>query len=138
MAQQRAQIAKLKAESAFSGIGVVVAQTRHAQSVAEAAIAEMHSVRDEVSSKIAEIAKRADVSVSSVADVLTCKVQQVTAQFETRTLHAVGQVAQQLEKEVKAVVTSTAAMAEKSTRAAVEDVRCKIQAQIDQTRADSQ
>ena len=40
MAQQRAQIAELKAESAFSGVGVVVDQTRHAQSVAEAAIAE--------------------------------------------------------------------------------------------------
>ena len=69
MARQRAQIAELEAESAFSGIGVV----------AEAAIAKAHSVRDEVSSRIAEIAKRADVSVSSIADVLMGKVQQVAA-----------------------------------------------------------
>ena len=81
VAQRRAQIADLKAESAFSGIGVVADWTRHAQSVADAAIAEARSVRDEVSSRIAEIAKRADVSVSSVADVLTGKVQQVAVQF---------------------------------------------------------
>ena len=58
---------RVKGESAFSGIGVVADQTRHAQSVVEAAIAEVHSVCDEVSSRIVEIAKRADVSVSSIA-----------------------------------------------------------------------
>ena len=97
MAQRRAQIAEQNAESAFSGVGVVADQTRHAQSIAEAAIAEAHSVRDEVSSRIAEVAKRLDVSVSNVADVLTGRVQQVAAQFEAHTSHAVGQVAQQLE-----------------------------------------
>ena len=56
------------------GVGVVVDQTRHAQSIAEAAIAEARSVRDKVSSKIAEVVKRSDVSVSNVADVLTGKV----------------------------------------------------------------
>ena len=97
MAQGRAQIAKQKAESAFSGVGVVADQTRHAQSIAEAAIAQARSVHDEVSSRIAKVAKRLDVSVSNVADVLTGKVQQVAAQFEAHTLHAIGQVAQQLE-----------------------------------------
>ena len=53
-------------------------------------------------------------------------------------MHAVGQVAQQLEKEVKAVATSTAATAETSTRTAVEGIRCEVQAQINQTRTDSQ
>ena len=74
MAQRRAHIAELKAESAFSGVGAVADQTRHAQSVAEATYAEVRSVRDEVLSKIPEVAKHADVSVSSVADVLTGKV----------------------------------------------------------------
>ena len=40
VAQRRAQIAEAKAESAFSGVGMVADQNRHAQSVAEAAIAE--------------------------------------------------------------------------------------------------
>ena len=97
VAQRRAQIVEQKAESAFSGVGVVADQTRHAQSIAEAAIAETRSVRDEVSSRIAKVAKRSDVSVSNVADVLTGRVQQVAAQFEAHTSHAIRQVAQQLE-----------------------------------------
>ena len=73
---------------------MVANQTRHTQSIAEVAIVEAQSVRDEVSSKIVEVAKRSDVSVSNVAEVLTGKVQQVTVQFEAHTSHTVGQVAQ--------------------------------------------
>ena len=123
VAQRRAQIMEQKAESAFSGVGMVADQTRYAQSVAEAAIAEAHSMRDKVTSQMAEVAKRLDVSVSNVADVLTGKVQQVATQFEAQTSHAVGQVAQQLEREVKAIAMSMAAMAEQSTRVAVEGGR---------------
>ena len=83
-------------------------QTRHAQSIVEAAIAEARSVRDEVSSRIAEVAKRLDVSMSNVADALTGKVPQVAVHFEAQTSQAIGQVAQQLEREVKAVAMSTA------------------------------
>ena len=94
VAQQCARAAKEKAESAVSGVGMVADQTRYARSVAEAAIAEARSVRDEVTSKIAEVAQRSDVSASNVAEVLTGKVQQVAAHFEVHTSHAVGQVAQ--------------------------------------------
>ena len=120
IAQQRAQAAEEKAESAVSGVGVVADQTRYMRSVAEAAIAEARSVRDEVTSRIAEVAQCSDVSASNVTEVLTGKVQQVAAQFEAHTLHAVGQVAQQLEQEVRAVATGTAAMQEQSTRTAIE------------------
>ena len=58
--------------------------------------------------------------------------------MEAHTSHAIGQVAQQLEQEVKAVATSMAAMAEQSTRVAVEDVRRESRAQLDQIRADLQ
>ena len=138
MAQQRARIVEQKAESVFSGVGMVADQTRYAQSVVEAAIAEARSMRDEVASRMAEVAKRSDVSVSNVADALTGKVRQVAAHFEAETSQAVGQVAQQLEREVKAVAMSTAAMAEKATRVVVEDVRRESQAQFDQIRVDSQ
>ena len=50
VAQRHAQIVEQKAESAFSGVGMVADQTRYAQSVAEAAIAEARSVREEVAS----------------------------------------------------------------------------------------
>ena len=95
-------------------------------------------MRDEVASRLEEVAKRSDVSVSNVADALTRKVQQVAVHFEAQTSQAVGQVAQQLEREVKAVATSTAAMAKNATRVVVEDVRRESQAQFDQIRADSQ
>ena len=109
VAQQRARAVEEKAESAVSGVGVVADQTRYARSVTEAAIAEARSVRNEVTSKIAEVAQRSDVSASNVEEVLTGKVQQVAAHFEAQTSHAVGQVAQQLEQEVRAVATGTAA-----------------------------
>ena len=89
VAQRRAQIAEMKVESAFSGVGVVADQTRHAQAVAEAAIAEARLVREEVSSKIAEVAKRADVSTSSVVEDLTGKVQQVAAYSDAQTSRSV-------------------------------------------------
>ena len=90
VAQQRARAAEEKAESAVSSVGVVADQTRYARSVAKAAIAEARSVRDEVTSKIVEFAQCSDVSASNVAEVLTGKVQQVAAQFEAHTLHAIG------------------------------------------------
>ena len=52
VAQQRARAAEEKAESAVSGVGMAADQTRYARSVAEAAIAEARSVRDEVMSKL--------------------------------------------------------------------------------------
>ena len=55
VAQRRAQIVEQKVESAFSGVGMVADQTRYAQSVAEAAIAEARSVHDEVTSRMAEV-----------------------------------------------------------------------------------
>ena len=75
VAQQRVRAAEEKAESAVSGIGAVADQTRYARSVAEAAIAEARSVRDEVTSKIVEVAQRSDVSASNIAEVLTGQVQ---------------------------------------------------------------
>ena len=83
------------------------------QFIAEAAIAEARSVRDEVASQMAEVTKRSDVSMSNIADALTGKVQQVAAHFEAQTLQAIGQVAEQLEREVKVVATSTAGQQKK-------------------------
>ena len=85
VAQRRAQIAEMKVENAFSGVGVVADQTHHAQAVAEAAIAEARLVREEVSSRIAEVVKRADVSASSIVENLTGKVQQVAAYSDVQT-----------------------------------------------------
>ena len=84
VAQQRARTAEQMAESAFSNIGVVVDETHCVRSIVEAAIAEARSVRDEVSSRIAEFAKRADISASSAIGMLTGQMQEMIAQTEVR------------------------------------------------------
>ena len=118
VAQRRAQIAEQKAESAFSGIGVVADQTRHAQAVAEAAIAEARSVRDEVSSKLAEVVKRADVSTSSVAENLTGRMEQVAAYSDAQTSRLVEHL-------------------QSKTREYVEGQRRDLEAKIDQNQAET-
>ena len=89
VAQQHARTAEQKADSAFSGVGVVADQTRRTQAVAEAAIAEARSVRDKVSSKLAEVAKRADISAPSVAENLTGRMEQVAAYSDAQTPRSV-------------------------------------------------
>ena len=87
--QQHARTAEQKADSAFSSVGVVANQTRRAQAVAEAEIAQVRSVRDEVSSKLAEVVKRADVSTSSVVENLTGRMEQVAAYSDAQTSRSV-------------------------------------------------
>ena len=92
VAQQRARIAEQKADDAYSGVGIVANQTRHARAVAESAIAEARSVREEVSSKIVEVAKRADVSASSFAENLTGKMREVATHTDANTSRAIGEL----------------------------------------------
>ena len=77
--QQRAWTAEQRAETALSGVEVVADQTRRVQAVAEDAIAEARSVHAEVSSRMAEVAKRADVSASVVAEDFAGKMRETVA-----------------------------------------------------------
>ena len=90
IAQQPARTAEQWAESAISGVGVVADQTRRAQAIAEAAIAEARTVCEEVESKISEVAKRADVSASGMADNITGKMREVAAYTDAQTSRAIG------------------------------------------------
>ena len=101
MAQQRAQTAEQKVESAFSSIGIVADQTCHAQAVAEVAITEARSVHDEVSSRIATFVKRANDSTSSTIGILTGRVEEAAMQTEAQTSRVAVQVTQQLERNWK-------------------------------------
>ena len=131
VAQRHAQMAERKAKSALSGVGVVADQMRHAQYVAEAAIAEARSVRSEVESKVAELMHRADASTANAMNVLSSRVDQMTAQTEVQMSCAAAEVKQQLGKEIEAAATSMATTAEINTRIAVKGMRCNIQAQIE-------
>ena len=92
MAQQRARTAEQKAESAYSGVGVIANQTQHARAIAKEAIAEARSVHEEVSSRLAEVAKRTDVSASSIAENLKGKMRKVAAYMDAHTSHSVGEL----------------------------------------------
>ena len=89
VAQRRSMTAELKAETAYSGVGVVADQTHHARAVAKDAIAEAQSVREEVASKMAEVVKHADVSASVMAENLEGKMREVAAYTGAHTSHAV-------------------------------------------------
>ena len=119
VAQQRARTAEQRAETALSGVEVVAERTRHAQSVAEDAIAEARSVRAKVSSQMAEIAKRTDVSASIVAEDFVGKMRETVAHTEATTSRVVGEL-------------------ESKTREYVEGHRRILEAKIDQNQAETQ
>ena len=60
VAQRRAQLATQTAESAMSGVGRVAEETRHACSIAEAAIAEMVATSSRMEQKVASVAAQAE------------------------------------------------------------------------------
>ena len=111
MAQHRAQTAEQRASSALSGVKAVADRTRHAQSVAEAAIAEARSVRNEVLAKIAAFTKCADDSMSNAVGILTGRMEEVSTQTEVQASRVAADVTQQLGKEFEAAATSAAATA---------------------------
>ena len=92
VAQERARTAEQRAETALSGVEVVADRTKRAQAVAEDAIAEARSVCTEVASRMAEAAKRADVSASAVAEDFAGKVRETVAHAEATTSRAVGEL----------------------------------------------
>ena len=90
VAQQRARIVELKADTAYSGVGMVAEETRRVKNVAEDAIAEARSLRSEIASKMDEVAARVNVSASDVADNLTGQVREAVAHSDEMTNRAVG------------------------------------------------
>ena len=105
-------------ESPISRVGQVVDETRRAREVAEATIAEANAAH--------------------AVEVLSGCVQEVAEHSQAQTSRVAEAVAQQLEKEIEAAATSTAATAEIQTRTAVEGMRRDVQVQLDQNRVDIQ
>ena len=75
MAQRRAQMVERIAESAYSGIGIVVEQMRHAQSVAKATVAKAQFVRGEIEGKMAELKQCAEARASITENVLGFRIE---------------------------------------------------------------
>ena len=94
VAQQRVRTAELKADTAFSGVGMVAEEMRRVKNVAEDAIAEARSLRTGLESKMHEVATRVNVSASDVADNLTGRVREAVAHSDEMTNRAVGELQQ--------------------------------------------
>ena len=92
VAQQRARTAEMKADTAYSGVGMVAEEMRRVRNVAEEAIAEARSVRTGVESKMGEVAARASASASNVADSLTGQVREAVAHSDEMTNRAVSEL----------------------------------------------
>ena len=86
--------------------------------MAEDAIAEARSVRAEVSSRMAEVVKHADVSASVVAEDFAGKMRETVAHTEATTSRAVSEL-------------------ESKTREYVEGHRRILEAKIDQNQAET-
>ena len=97
------------------GVGQIADEARHVHGVAEAAIAEARSVHSEVESRVASLAAQANASAAHIVVVLLQHVQEVVEHSDAQASRIAGEVSQQLEKGLEAVVTCATVMSERQT-----------------------
>ena len=97
-------------------------ETSHTRSVAEAAFAEVTSVRSQVESRVALLAAQAKASMAQAVGALSKCVEEVVAHSEEQTSCTVGTVFQKLEKNIEATAVSVATMSERNTCSAVDSL----------------
>ena len=96
----RARTMEWKAETAMSSVGQVADQAFCARTAADDAIAEARSVREQVESRIADLAARTETVASSVIGELSGQVAEAVERSQADTSRAVEGAIQQLEKEI--------------------------------------
>ena len=136
-AQQCARLVEQSTATAISGVGRMGKETRRVREMVEATTAEARSVCGNVESRIATLAAAADTSEAHNAEEISSHVKEVVEYSDAQASRAAVDVTQRLEKEIVAVVTSTATTAEVTMRTVVEGIRRDIQAQLEQNRADA-
>ena len=73
-----------------------------------------------VESRVVALSARADESTTHAVEVLTEQMHQTAAETEAKASRTIGTIVQQLEKEITAAATSTAATTEVTMRTMVE------------------
>ena len=109
----------------MSDIGQVAKATWLARGVAEAAIAEVMSMRSQVAGKIEDLPAYAEETTSRPVSKMAGYVRTVAAQVEESTSRVVGAVAQRLESEIE-VMTGTAMGTMRNMRVAVDELRSEV------------
>ena len=82
--------------------------------------------------------RRAEIGASSVLGEMSGQVKQMVEQTQSQMSRTVGDVVQQLEREIEVAASSTAVMSGQATKIAVADVHRELQAQLDLNRVESQ
>ena len=108
---------------AIFGIGCVEAETHRVREMVEATTAKTSSVCGEVESRVATLAAVAGTSAAPATEEIVNRVKQVAEYPDAQALRVATDVAQQLEHEIVAALTSTATTAEVTMRTVVEGVR---------------
>ena len=107
----------------MSGVGCIADETRHVRKLVEATSAEARSVRGEVGSKVDTLAVKADASTAHIVEEMMGRVWEVVAYSEAQASWIAETITQQLEREMHAVVMSTAVTTKIQTCIAVEGMR---------------
>ena len=131
VAQHRAQLAEQSAAIVISGVGCVEEETRRVRQMVEATTAEAKSMRGDVESRVATLAAAADANAACTPEEILSRVREVAEYWDAQASCVAADVTQRLEKENVVATTSTATMAEITTRTVVEGVRKDIQAQLE-------
>ena len=131
------QLAAQSAATAVSGVGRVAEETCRVRELVEATSAEARSVRGNVESRVARLAAASEVSTVRVAAEVDAKLAKVAKYSDAHASHVAADVTARLEKDIQVAASSATAIAEITTRTAVEGVRRDIQAQLDVYRADA-
>ena len=97
----------------------------------EATPPKARSVRGDIESRVATLAVGDDASAARTAEEISSPVKEVVEYSNAQASRVTADVTQRLEKEIVAVATSTAAMAEVTTCTVVEGVQRDIQAQLE-------
>ena len=118
-------------------MGRVEEETRRVRQMVEATTADARSVRGDVESRVTTLAAAADASAARTAEEISSHVREAVEYTDAQASRVAADVMQQLEKEIVVAAMSTATTAEINMRTVVEGVRRDIQAQLEQTRADS-
>ena len=109
---------------------------RLARRVAEAAIAEATSVHSQIESRVALLAAQAEATTLHAVREMAGEVQVVVVQVEDSTSRVIGAVAQLLESKIEMVATCTIVTSARNTQVVVDGLRTQVEAQMNQNCVD--
>ena len=114
----------------------MVEETQQARSIVEAAIAEAATVSSRIESNMGRVTAQTEATTVQAISSLAERVWETAVEMEAWTSRTVGLAVQQLGHEIQVPTLGATVTSEMKTKSAVEGLRRKIKAHLDQNRAD--